>query len=90
MKPSETTQKEQATTQKLYLLHFYGIINKMPNRKHTTSPSKKLAQKIRTHKNKILKYQRLLSGKGSAKLPTPAQEKLWKAKLDYSLKQLGN
>lgn len=49
----------------------------MPNRKHSKSASEKDRQRIRTHKNKIKKYNKLLSMSHTAE-----QDKIWKEKLD--------
>jgi hypothetical protein len=49
----------------------------MPNRKHSKSTLQKERQRGRTHKNKIKKYNKLLS------LPhTAEQDKIWNEKLD--------
>lgn len=61
-----------------YLVSLGNLKNKiMPNRKHTKSPSEKERQKIRTRKNKMNKYNKLLS------LPhTTEQDKIWNRIID--------
>ena len=55
----------------------------MPNRKHSNSPVEKSEQKLRTHRNKIKKYQHLL-----AKPHTAKEDKIFKAKLEHSLSKI--